>query len=241
MAFRFSKESCGILDLVQDAMRILIVEDDQKLARQLRKGLEEEHHSVHLEATGPAGLAAAERGSFDILVFDVMLPGMDGFALVRNVRTHNTTAPILLLTARDAPEDVVAGLDAGADDYLTKPFSFRVLMARLRALVRRGAQGVKINDLRLDETAHTVTRGGVPVSLTRTEFILLDYLLKNAGRVISRDRLIEAAWGHEREVENNTLDVFICQLRAKIDPPGARKLLHTVRGIGYTLREEEPA
>jgi DNA-binding response OmpR family regulator len=148
-----------------------------------------------------------------------------------------------MLTARDASEDVVTGLDAGADDYLTKPFSFRVLLARLRALSRRAKVDprvrLQIADLVLDPASHQVERGGVAIGLTRTEFGILDLLMKNAGRVITRERLIQSVWGYDREIENNTLDVFIRQLRLKVEPHGARKLIHTVRGIGYTLREEE--
>ena len=226
-------------------MRILIVEDDRKLARQLKKGLDEQGHSVDLMFEGPDGLDAAQYGDFDVLVLDVMLPGMDGFSIVKRLRAAGRTSPILLLTARDAAEDVVTGLDAGADDYLTKPFSFKILLARIRALARRKIveprTQLQVADLVLDPAAREVKRGGTPVLLTRTEFVLLDLLIRNVGRVITRARMIEAAWGHDREVESNTLDVFIRQLRAKIDLPGTQKLIHTIRGIGYALREEESA
>jgi len=178
-------------------------------------------------------------------VMDVMLPGMDGFAIVRRLRSIGSTTPILLLTARDSPEDIVTGLDAGADDYLTKPFSLKVLLARLRALSRRKEvepdTRLQIADLILDPAARVVTRHGGPIPLTRTEFQLLESLMRNAGRVVTRDRLIESIWGNEREVENNTLDVFVRQLRAKVEPPGAQKLIHTVRGVGYSVRPEEDA
>jgi two-component system response regulator MprA len=150
--------------------------------------------------------------------------------------------PILLLTARDAADDVVAGLDAGADDYLTKPFSFKVLQARIRALGRRGSvepsAELKVSDLALDPVTHEVTRAGAMVSLTRTEFVLLETLMRNAGRVLTRARIIDAVWGYDRDIEDNTLDVFIRQLRAKIDIAQHNKLIHTVRGVGYVLREE---
>ena len=224
-------------------MRVLIVEDDRKLARQLKKGLDEHCHSVTLTAEGWEGLDAAQHGDFDVLVLDVMLPGIDGFSIVRRLRAAGKTTPVLLLTGRDAADDVVAGLDAGADDYLTKPFSFKILLARLRALSRRGnvepRTQLQIGDLVFDPATREVRRAGVTVLLTRTEFLLLDLLMRNAGRVITRTRLIEAAWGNERDVESNTLDVFIRQLRAKIDPPGSQKLIHTIRGIGYALREED--
>ncbi len=226
-------------------MRILMVEDDRKLARQLKKGLEEQGQSVELAFDGPKGLEMAQEADFDVLVLDVMLPGMDGFTIVRRLRAEGTHVPILLLTARDDSEDIVTGLDAGADDYLTKPFSFKVLVARLRALVRRRIVDpktqLKIGDLVLDPATHVVQRAGATVQLTRTEFALLDVLMRNAGRVVTRARLIDAVWGFDREVESNTLDVFIRQLRTKIEPAGAGKLVQTIRGIGYALREEEVA
>jgi DNA-binding response OmpR family regulator len=226
-------------------MRILIVEDDRKLARQLKKGLDEHGHSVDVLFDGADGLDAAQYGDFDVLILDVMLPGLDGFSIVKRLRAAGRSTPILLLTARDAAEDVVTGLDAGADDYLTKPFSFKILLARLRALSRRKnvepRTQLQIADLVFDPATRVVKRAGSIVLLTRTEFVLLDLLIRNAGRVITRARMIEAAWGHDREIESNTLDVFIRQLRAKIDLPGSHKLIHTIRGIGYALREESSA
>ncbi len=231
--------------MLADRMRILMVEDDRKLARQLKKGLEEQGQSVELAFDGHRGLEMAQAADFDVLVLDVMLPGMDGFTIVRRLRAEGTHVPILLLTARDDSEDIVTGLDAGADDYLTKPFSFKVLVARLRALARRRIVDpktqLKIGDLVLDPATHVVQRGGLTVQLTRTEFALLDVLMRNAGRVVTRARLIDAVWGFEREVESNTLDVFIRQLRTKIEPAGVSKLVQTIRGIGYALREEEVA
>ena len=226
-------------------MRILIVEDDRKLARQLKKGLDEQGHSVTVASGGMEGLDAAQYGELDVVVLDVMLPGLDGFSIVRRLRAAGRSTPILLLTARDAAEDVVTGLDAGADDYLTKPFSFKILLARLRALSRRKRVEPRtqllIGDLVLDPATREVKRAGSVISLTRTEFALLEMLMRNAGRVITRTRMIEAAWGHDRDVESNTLHVFIRQLRIKIDLPGCHKLIHTIRGIGYALREEEIA
>jgi len=226
-------------------MRILIVEDDRKLARQLKKGLDEQGHSVIASSDGVDGLEAAKSGEFDVLVLDVMLPGLDGFSIVRRLRSGKNTTPILLLTARDAAEDVVTGLDAGADDYLTKPFSFKILLARLRALSRRKnvepRTHLQVGDLMLDPATREVTRAGAVVSLTRTEFVLLEMLMRNPGRVITRTSMIDAAWGHARDVQSNTLDVFIRQLRTKIDLPRSHKLIHTIRGIGYALREEEVA
>ena len=232
-------------DTTKAEMRILVVEDDQKLARQLQKGLAEQGHSVTLAFDGQEGLYSAQSEPFDLFVLDVMLPGMDGFSLVRRLRAAGSATSILLLTARDTAEDIVMGLDAGADDYLTKPFSFKVLLARLRALSRRKqaepSAKLQIADLVLDLPKHEVKRAGVLIPLTPREFEFLELLLRNSGRVLTRHRLIDAVWGNERDVENNTVDVFIRQLRTKVEPPGTSKLIHTIRGIGYTLREEEPA
>jgi DNA-binding response OmpR family regulator len=224
-------------------MRVLIVEDDRRLAHQLKKGMEELGYAVAVASEGTEGLEAARRAEFDVLVLDVMLPGLDGFSIVRRLRAAKRATPILLLTARDAADDVVTGLDAGADDYLTKPFLFKILLARLRALSRRKSveptTKLQISDLVLDPASREVKRSGSVISLTRTEFILLETLMRNAGRVMTRTRMIEAVWGYERDIESNTLDVFIRQLRSKIDVPGSPKLIHTIRGIGYAVREEE--
>jgi DNA-binding response OmpR family regulator len=226
-------------------MRILIVEDDRKLATQLQKGLDENSHSSVIVFDGEDGFEAALQGGFDVLVLDVMLPGMDGFSLVRGLRERQVTTPVLLLTAKDDPEDIVEGLDAGADDYLTKPFSFKVLIARLRALARRKtvepARNLAIADLTLDPVSREVRRANVPIPLTRTEFMLLEFLMRNSGRVMTRSRLFESVWGADRDVEQNTLERYISMLRLKIDTAGARKLIHTSRGIGYVMRDEESA
>jgi len=229
--------------LVAVEMRILIVEDDRKLARQIKKGVDEFGHFSTLAFDGREGLDAAQGSEFDVLVLDVMLPKIDGISVVRQLRQMRIGTPILLLTARDTPDDISTGLDAGADDYLTKPFAFKVLLARLRALARRRQVDpqtlLRIADLSLDPATHEVRRSGALIALSRTEFVILEMLMRNPGRVIVRARLIEAVWGHERDVQSNTLDVFIRQLRTKIEPSGTSKLLHTIRGIGYTLREEE--
>ena len=226
-------------------MRILIVEDDQRLARQLKKGLDENGHTVSLAFDGIDGLEAARQGHFDVLVLDVMLPRLDGFGVVKQLRKAGSKSPVLMLTARDSAEDIVAGLDAGADDYLTKPFALKVLLARLRALARRKdiepRLQLQIGSVVLDPAQHVVKRAGLPVALTRTEFVLLETLMRNSGRVVTRDRLIEAVWGNDREVESNTLDVYVRQLRTKIEPTGSRRLIQTIRGVGYAMREEESA
>jgi DNA-binding response OmpR family regulator len=222
-------------------VRILIVEDDRKMADILKRGLEEETHAVTLAHTGPDGLAAAQSSGFDAIVLDVMLPGLDGFRIAQRLRAAHNQTPILMLTARDSVPDLVHGLDIGADDYLTKPFSFEVLLARLRALARRGAPAkpapIRFADLTLDPASHEVRRGSTPAPLTRTEYNILELLMRNAGRVVTRDKLIEAVWGFDREIENNTLDAFMSLLRAKIDSGSAKKLIHTVRGVGYSLRD----
>lgn len=226
-------------------MRILVVEDDDKMARLLKKGLEEEKHSVMTAAKGPDGLQLARTGSFEVIVLDVMLPGLSGFEIARRLREFDVRTPILMLTARDAVPDVVKGLNLGADDYLTKPFAFDELLARLRAIARRGPvkqlPKLRMADLVLDPATHQVLRGGAPIRLTRTEYLLLEFMLLNAGHVLSRTAIIEAVWGFGEVVENNTLDAFIRLLRNKIDNSQPVKLIHTIRGFGYALRGEPPA
>ena len=223
-------------------MRILIVEDEQQMAEVLRRGLCEEGHVVDVARTGSDGLAMATSASFDVIILDVMLPGLSGFDVARRLRGARIRTPILMLTARDTNADVVAGLDAGADDYLVKPFSFDVLLARLRAVARRGPteRGVvmTVGDLRLDTGAHEVWRGADRIDLTRTEFSLLEFLMRRQGSVVTRNALIEGVWGHDREIEDNTLDAFVRLLRQKVDTSGQRRLIHTVRGVGYAVREE---
>lgn len=224
-------------------MRILVVEDDPKMAELLRRGLSSEGHSVDVAGDGLKGLEKGQRLPFDAIVLDIMLPGLDGISVARRLRAGGVRAPILMLTARDSASDIVRGLDVGADDYLTKPFSFQVLAARLRVIERRiqGEPGeiLQVADLTLDTQTHEVQRAGRPILLSRTEFIILDHLMRRAGRVASRDDLIEAVWGMDRDVERNTLDVFIFQLRSKLEVGGAARLIHTVRGFGYSARESE--
>lgn len=224
-------------------MRILVVEDDGKMAELLRRGLHAEGHSVEVAQDGINGLQKAQTAQFDAVVLDVMLPGIDGLAVARRLRSSGCRVPILMLTARDAPPDIVRGLDVGADDYLTKPFTFEVLAARLRVIARRGTPVsphlLRIADLELDAETHEVHRAGKAIVLTRTEFVLLEHLMRRAGRVVSRDDLIESVWGIDRDVERNALDVFIFQLRTKLEANGSRRLIQTVRGFGYTVRETE--
>jgi DNA-binding response OmpR family regulator len=222
-------------------MQVLVVEDEQRMAELLRQGLEEEGHSVVLAADGIDGLAIAESHPFDAIVLDVMLPGLDGFTVVRKLRAARNQTPVLMLTARDATPDVVQGLNFGADDYVVKPFSFDVLLARLRAVSRRGQipepVPLQVANLTVHPASREVTRGSRRIALTRTEYSLLELLMKRAGRVVPREALIESVWGFDAEVRSNTLDAFIRLLRDKIDTAGECKLIHTVRGVGYCLKE----
>lgn len=221
-------------------MRILIVEDEKKMAAVLKKGLEAENHRVTLAFDGRTGL---ELGSteFDVIVLDLMLPLIDGFEVARRLRKNGNQTPILMLTARDAVPDIVKGLDLGADDYLTKPFSFEVFLARLRSVARRGATPrpiiLQVDDLVLNPASHVVTRGEHEIHLSPTEFRLLELLMRRSGRVVPRDAIVEAVWDFDHDVEENTLDTFIRLLRSKIDREHDRKLIQTIRGIGYTIRE----
>lgn len=221
-------------------MHILLVEDDRTLADYVRKGLEEEGYSVEVCHDGASGLRAAERTSFDVVLLDVMLPFMDGLEVAKRLRLQSIRTPILLLTARDAPEDIVRGLDAGADDYLTKPFSFDVLLARIRARTRsldeRLAPVLRYGDLTIDTAKHEVWRADALVKLTPTEFAILECLMRAAGRVVTRDHLIAAVWG-EREITDNNLEVFMRFIREKVDLPGRKKLIHTERGLGYGVKD----
>jgi len=213
------------------------------MAELLCRGLVAQGHTVEVAIDGIKGLEKAHHLPFDAIVLDVMLPGVDGLQLARRLRAGGNRVPILMLTARDSATDIVKGLDTGADDYLTKPFSFDVLAARLRVIERRAAgspeQVVQVADLTLNTQTHEVYRGDKLLVLTRTEFVLLEHLMHRAGRVVSRDDLIEAVWGTDRDVERNTIDVFIFQLRSKIEAGGAGRLIQTIRGFGYTVRESE--
>lgn len=222
-------------------MRVLIVEDEKKMAELLKKGLEEENHSVSLAHDGPGGLEMSELYEFDAIVLDVMLPGIDGFEVARRLRRNKNTTPILMLTARDAVPDIVKGLDVGADDYLTKPFAFEEFLARLRSVARRASSPrptrLQVADLTMDPATHQVFRDHQEIRLTATEYRLLDFLVRRAGRVIPRATLVEAVWGFDQDVEENTLDAFVRLLRSKVDRDFKDKLIHTVRGVGYSLRE----
>ena len=224
-------------------MRILVVEDEPRMADLLRRGLSEDGHAVTCAGSGPEGLGMAESGEFDLLLLDVMLPGLSGLEIARRLRARADRTPILMLTARDADADIVQGLNLGADDYLTKPFSFDVLLARVRAVARRGpiAQPVWLAaaGLSLNQATREVRRGARAIELTRTEYALLELLMRNAGRVVERDRVIASVWGGGSEIESNTLDAFVRLLRGKLEAAGESRVLRTVRGVGYSLRAED--
>lgn len=222
-------------------MRILIVEDERKMAGVLKKGLEAENHRVSLAFDGLSGLELASTVEFDVLILDLMLPVIDGFEVARRLRRIDNQTPILMLTARDAVPDIVKGLDVGADDYLTKPFAFEVFLARLRSVARRGSAPrpavLQVGDLILNPASHQVTRGEREIHLSPTEFRLLELLMRRSGRVVPRDSIVEVVWDFDRDVEENTLDTFIRLLRSKVDRDRDQKLIQTVRGVGYTIRE----
>jgi heavy metal response regulator len=222
-------------------MRILLVEDDKKVASFIRKGLEEEGYAVDVAADGEAGLFMGLDRLHDLIILDVMLPKKPGFQVLRELRQAKVATPVLMLTARDTVEDKVQGLDAGADDYLTKPFVFAELLARVRALLRRRAEArsprLQVADLVLDPATRSVTRGGQPITLTNREFALLEYLMRNAGRVLTRTAITEHVWDYDFDSGTNVIDVYVNYLRKKIDASHEPKLLHTVRGAGYVLRE----
>jgi len=224
-------------------MRILVVEDERKVAAFVRQGLVEEGHAVEVAADGAAALTAIADGPpFDLVVLDVMLPKRDGLDVLKSLRTLRIETPVLLLTARDGVADKVAGLDAGADDYLAKPFAFEEFLARVRALLRRGrgrAEPVlRLADLSLDPATRAVLRGGRRISLTAREYALLEYFLRNTGRVLTRPMITQHVWGMDWDPESNIVDVYVGYLRRKVDADGETRLVHTVRGAGYMLGAE---
>lgn len=223
-------------------MNLLIVEDEVRMSDLLHKGLTEEGHTAACASDGAEGLVLAKSYEFDAIILDIMMPRLNGYEMVKRLRAEKVRTPILMLTAKDSVPDIVKGLDLGADDYLTKPFSFEELLARLRAVKRRAVvaldPNLRIGDLVLDPASHEVLRGEVRLSLTRTEYNLLERLMYRAGRVVSRRSLIESVWGFDREIEENTLDAFMHLLRNKVDIPGRPRLIHTVRGVGYVIRPQ---
>ena len=223
-------------------MRILVVEDEKKVASFIKRGLEEEGFSVDLAYDGEEGLYMGETNPYDLILMDVMLPKMDGLAVVKELRKKEITSPVLCLTAKDKVEDIVAGLDSGSDDYLTKPFAFAELLARVRALSRRGAKDrgaeIQFADLRLDPVAHKVWRGDKEIDLTAKEYGLLEYFMRNPNQILTRTMIAEHVWDYTFDSFTNIIDVYVNYLRKKVDRDYDKKLIHTVRGVGYVLKEE---
>jgi heavy metal response regulator len=223
-------------------MRILVVEDEKKVASFIKRGLEEENFTVDTAHDGEEGLYMAETNPYDLILMDIMLPKMDGLAVIKELRKKEVRTPVLCLTAKDAVEDIVSGLDSGSDDYLTKPFAFAELLARVRALLRRGAteRGAEIRfaDLRLDPVAHKVWRSNKEIELTAKEYALLEYFMRNPNQILTRTMIAEHVWDYTFDSFTNIIDVYVNYLRKKVDRDYDKKLIHTVRGVGYVLKEE---
>jgi heavy metal response regulator len=223
-------------------MRLLVVEDEKKVVSFIKQGLEEEGYAVDVALDGEEGLRMALSRVHDLIILDISLPKMDGLQVLKKLRQQRVIAPVLLLTVRSTIEDRVLGLDAGADDYLTKPFAFKELVARVRALLRRRGEAVpvllQVADLTLDPARRVVSRGGERVDLTSKEFALLEYFMRNFGRVLTRTMIIEHVWNYDFDTMTNIIDVYVNYLRKKIDTGREPKLIHTVRGVGYMLKAE---
>ena len=223
-------------------MHILIVEDKRSLARMLKTSLEEKGHTIVLAFDGEEGLAHAETNLFDVMVLDIMLPRIDGLEVIRRLRREAHLLPVLALTARDTVADIVAALDLGIDDYLTKPFAMAEFLARLRAVARKGPAvnrvRIQVGDLVLDPEGGQVSRGGVPLVLTRRQFALLEYLMRRAGHVLTREALLQRVWSDNPDISANTLEVFVRALRIKIDVDREQSLIETIRGVGYRMEAE---
>lgn len=220
-------------------MRILVIEDEHRIARAIKDGLEQENYAVDVEFDGESGYGAASAEDYDLIILDVMMPGMNGYDVCKALRADGKHTPIIMLTAKDQTSDIVKGLDTGADDYLPKPFSFEVLLARVRALLRRPQQSLgevlAVGDLSLDTVSKQVTRGKTPIALSGKEYALLEYLMRNHGRILSKNNIISHVWDFDADILPNTVEVFMNYLRAKVDKPFKKPLLHTVRGFGYKI------
>jgi heavy metal response regulator len=221
-------------------MRILVIEDEKKIASFIKRGLKEEGHMVDVAYDGEEGYRLSGENDYDLILLDIMLPKRDGISLCRQLRDDGVTTPVLMLTAKDSVQDKVTGLDSGADDYLTKPFAFEELLARIRALVRKSspqATKLQVGDLVLDLISHRITRAGKEIVLTMREYALLEYLMRNAGTVVTRTMITEHVWDIDFDTSTNIIDVYINYLRNKIDSGQQKKLIHTVRGRGYLLKD----
>ena len=224
-------------------MKILVVEDEKKVSSFIKRGLEEEKYEVDTAGDGEEALKMLSGSSFELVILDVMLPKKDGLSVAREMRAAKISTPILMLTAKDTVEDIVAGLESGSDDYLTKPFAFTELLARVRALLRRsemdrGAE-IRFSDLRIDPVTHKVWRGDKEIDLTAKEYGLLEYFMRNPNQVLTRTMIAEHVWDYTFDSFTNIIDVYVNYLRKKVDRDSDRKLIHTVRGVGYILKEED--
>jgi DNA-binding response OmpR family regulator len=223
-------------------MKLLLVEDERRIAQNIKKGLEQDGYAVDIAYDGAEGYASASADEYDVIISDVMMPEMDGMEMCRRLRADGNKTPLLLLTAKDSERDIVNGLDVGADDYLAKPFSFNVLLARIRALMRRPQQSIGerlvVGDLEMDIVDKRVTRAGTPVKLSVKEFSILEYLMRNPDRVLSKNNIISHVWDFDADILPNNVEVFINLLRGKVDKPFGRPLIHTVRGFGYKVSEK---
>lgn len=224
-------------------MKLLVVEDEHRIAQAVKEGLEEEGYAVDVEHDGEDGYNAAKAADYDLIILDVMMPVMDGNEVCRRLREDGDHTPILMLTARDQERDVIKGLDTGADDYLAKPFSFEVLLARIRALLRRPHHSLgeilTVGELSLDPANKSVLRAGQSIQLSSKEFAILEYFMRNPGRVLSKDNIISHVWNFDSDVLPNNVEVFMTFIRAKVDKPFKSPMLHTVRGFGYKLSENK--
>jgi heavy metal response regulator len=224
-------------------MRILVVEDEKKVASFIKRGLEEEDFAVDVAFDGEEGLYLAENNPYDVILMDLMLPKKDGLTVIRELRAKDISTPVLCLTAKDSVEDIVSGLESGSDDYLTKPFAFGELLARVKALVRRISKdrGAEIHfaDLRLDPVTHKIWRSDKEIDLTAKEYALLEYFMRNPNEVLTRAMIAEHVWDYTFDSFTNIIDVYVNYLRKKVDKDFSKKLIHTVRGVGYVLKEEE--
>ncbi|MDI6765396.1 MAG: heavy metal response regulator transcription factor [Bacteroidota bacterium] len=223
-------------------MKILVVEDEKKLAKVLKQGFEEEHYIVEVAFDGEQGFSLASTGNYDLIVLDILLPKRDGISVLKELHAKHINTPVLLLTAKSSVEDKVEGLDSGADDYLTKPFSFEELLARVRLLLKRSAYEkstiLKVADLQLDLVAHKAKRGDKQIELTGREYALLQYFMQNVNRVLTRTIISEQIWNYNFDTGTNVIDVYINHLRSKIDDGFEIKLIHTVRGVGYMMKDD---